>query len=481
MARDDWAPLLDDLAARHAVVEAMGGPERLAQLAERRRLDVRTRIGSLVDPGSFVEYGALVGSVSRGALPIAPADAFVMGHGTIEGRPVLVGAADPTVMGGSVGPGTLAKRRRLLALARLVRRPVVLLLDGPGLRTQHPNDAVPGAVDELAALAALATDTPVVAVALGPVAGHDALVAGCANHVVMTRTASIFGAGPPLVHALTGLEVTASELGGAAVHASGLADVVADDEADALARARAHIVAGVAPEPARDVPAASGSVLPAVLPADPDATYDLAAVVAAVADPGTWVPAEGTGGGLVAGTIRLAGIEVLVLASDPSIDDGRIDAAAADDARRVLEGAPATPVLVLVDSPGPTVGPEAERAGGVRSLARLLAASNTHAGPTLAVILRRAHGDVPTILGFARPERRLLSIALPGARLGPLPAETGSEAAGRSADLPALIEHTEFGGAVDAADRLLVDRVVEPAQVRDDLIAALRLVAAVRV
>ena len=89
MPHDDWAPLFDDLAARDAAASAMGGPDRLLQLAARGRLDVRTHIGLLVDPGSFVEYGALVGSVPRGALPPAPADAFVMGHATIGDRPVL--------------------------------------------------------------------------------------------------------------------------------------------------------------------------------------------------------------------------------------------------------------------------------------------------------------------------------------------------------------------------------------------------------
>lgn len=475
MVVDDWSPLLEDLAARHGVAEAMGGPDRLAQLAERRRLDVRTRIGLLVDAGSFVEYGTLVGSVARGALPPAPADAFVMGHAMVAGSPVLVGATDPTVMGGSVGPGTIAKRRRLLELARLMGAPVVLMLDGPGRRTQHPNDATPGAVDELRDLAALARTATVVAVVLGPVAGHDALVAGCANHVVMTRAGSLFVAGPPLVRATLGLEVTAGELGGPHMHGDGFIDHVADDEAAALAHVRGRVGGHGGSRP--EVPTVS--VSPGVrraLPADPARPYDLDALVSSLADAGSWCRDGDEVGALVTGTLRVDAVDVAVVASDAAQDDGRIDVASAEAARRRFEAAALAgmPVLVLVDSPGPALGPEAERSGTVPAVARLLRAANDHPGPIIPVLVRRAYGDVPSILGFGATERVLLSLALPGARLGPLPAETASAAVAQRADVTALVEHTEFGGAVDAAERLVVDRVVDPDALRTELGTALR-------
>lgn len=475
MVADDWSPLLEDLATRHRAAEAMGGPDRLAQLAERRRLDVRTRIDRLVDAGSFVEYGVLVGSVPRGALPPAPADAFVMGHATVEGRPVVVGAADPTVMGGSVGPGTIAKRRRLIELAQLIGAPVVWLLDGPGRRTQHPNDATPGAVDELRDLAALASTSTVVAAVLGPVAGHDALVVGCANHVVMTRSASVFAAGPPLVRATLGLEVTAGELGGPEVHPGWFVDHVADDEVAALAHIRAHL-AGLGPTSAPHPAATSRLGARAVLPADPGRGYDLDALLATLADAGSWCRDGEAGSALVTGTLEVGGVELAVVASDPSVGDGRIDVPAAEGARRRFERAAdtSTPVLVLADTTGPAIGPEAERSGTVPAVARLLRAANDHPGPILAVVVRRAHGDVPSVLGFGSTARVLVSLALPGARLGPLPAETASAAVARPADVAALVEHTEFGGAVDAADRLTVDRVVDPDAVRAELDAALR-------
>lgn len=479
MARDDWAPLLDDLAVRHEAVLAMGGPDRMAQLAERGRLDVRTRIDLLVDPGSFVEYGALVGSIQRGALPPAPADAFVTGHATIEGRPVLVGASDPSVMGGSVGLGTLAKRRRLVALAELTARPLVLLLDGPGMRTRHPNDAAPWVTDELRSVARLATHVPVAAAILGPVAGHDALLAATAGRVVMARRAAVFGAGPPVVFAATGVEVGASDLGGPAVHAGRLVDHVADDEAAAIGAVRSYVVEHADPSAAATATGDAPSVC-AVVPADPAEPYDLDTLLGAISDRGGWIRDVAPSAALVTGTTTIAGRSLVVIASDATHDDGRIDALGAAAAAERLRTAPDVPALVLIDSPGPALGPDAERAGTSRAVTELLGAVATRSAPVVAVIVRRAHGDVPTILGLGPGAPLLAALALPSARIGPLPAETASEALRRVADVVALVEHAEFGGAVDAADQLVVDRVIDPDSLRAEIVAALRPLVDVR-
>ncbi|HEY6319569.1 MAG TPA: carboxyl transferase domain-containing protein, partial [Acidimicrobiia bacterium] len=106
----DWEPLLDDLAARRDAARAMGGPERLEAHRRGGRLDARARLDALFDADTFVELGTLVGSVHRGVTPPVPADGLVAGHGLVDGRPVLAGAEDFTVMGGSIGHGTAAKR-----------------------------------------------------------------------------------------------------------------------------------------------------------------------------------------------------------------------------------------------------------------------------------------------------------------------------------------------------------------------------------
>src|SRR6478735_4508095 len=256
----DWDPLLEDLAVRRAAGAAMGGPERLARQHEGGRLDARARVAGLLDPDSFREIGVQAGSVGRGMTPVAPADGLVAGHGEIDGRTVLVGAEDFTVMGGSIGIGTHAKRHRLAQLALQEQVPLVMLLEGAGERAQNAFERYPHAPNDLQALVRLRGVVPTVAVVMGASAGHGALTAPLMDFVVMVEGAALFSAGPPLVAAATGEEVTKEQLGGAAVHTtiSGVAHNAVADDAAALALAREYLgffpsnASGAAPARATD-------------------------------------------------------------------------------------------------------------------------------------------------------------------------------------------------------------------------------------
>ena len=106
---------------------AMGGPDRVERHNSPGRLDARGRVAALVDPGSFREFGTLVGGD-------VPADAIVAGVGLIAGRPVFVGAEDFTTLAGTIAGGSNAKRHRLAELALQERAPLVMLLEGAGYR-----------------------------------------------------------------------------------------------------------------------------------------------------------------------------------------------------------------------------------------------------------------------------------------------------------------------------------------------------------
>ena len=121
-----WGPALDDLAQRRVAARAMGGEERLAKKHAKGQLDARGRIDYLLDPGSFRELGTLVGDV--------PSDGIVAGAGRIDGRPVMIGAEDFTVLAGSIGPGSSSKRYRIAELALAERIPLIMLLEGAGHR-----------------------------------------------------------------------------------------------------------------------------------------------------------------------------------------------------------------------------------------------------------------------------------------------------------------------------------------------------------
>ncbi len=209
--REAWSPLQADLAARRERMEAMGGPDRVEKyLHARGKLDARQRLDALFDPGSFREIGKLVENFTG-----IPAEGFVCGSGTVNGRTVMAGAEDFSVLGGSIGSGGTAKRFRIAELAAQEQVPLVMALEGAGHRLTETS--MGRAPNDLLALADLSGQVPMVCLVLGASAGHGALAAPLSDFVIMTQSASMFTGGPPLVKAATGEDVTKEELGGARI------------------------------------------------------------------------------------------------------------------------------------------------------------------------------------------------------------------------------------------------------------------------
>ncbi|HEY7135379.1 MAG TPA: carboxyl transferase domain-containing protein [Acidimicrobiia bacterium] len=487
MSRRDWDPLLGDLAARRRAAAAMGGDERLEHQRARGRLDARARVTHLLDPGTFVELGPLVGSVHRGVTPTAPADAFVAGHGLVDGRPVLVGAEDFSVMAGSIGPGTEAKRQRLVELAGRERAPLVLLLEGVGERTRNAYELRSRAPSELPALARVSGLVPTVAVVMGVSAGHSALTAALAGFVVMVDGSAMFAAGPAQIEVATGVEVGRDELGGVALHTStsGVAHNRAADDGAALDLARRYLSFLPSSAWARAPFVDTGDVgrrrvdeVLDIVPVDPGEPYDVREVIEVVADRGAVLEIQPEfGRSMVTALARLGGQTVGVVANQPAAGGGAIDASGAGKAARFLDLADAfhLPVVFLADTPGLATGVDAERAGTLRHAARLLAAQARVRSPKLHVTLRSLHGVGAPLMGQQPFDGQTLCVALPGARHGGIPSAGGQPAATGPTEASVLLEHAELGGAYDAAETLTYDDVVEPGELRDALLDALRL------
>ncbi len=471
----DWQPLLKDLQQRRETARAMGGSERLEQHRAGGKLDARARVERLLDPGTFVELGTLVGSVHRGVVPPVPADGLIAGHGLVDGRPVLVGAEDFTVMGGSIGLGTTAKRQRLADLAGQERVPLVMLLEGAGERTQNAFERRGRAPNDLQALARLSGLVPMVAVVMGP--------------------SAVFSAGPPLVKEATGEDVTKDELGGTAVHTtvSGVAHNAAVDDGAALDLVRRYLA--YFPSNAWQYPPAAVTAggedtgpreldrLVDLIPADPRRGYDVWPVVELIADRGSALEVEPAfGRTVVTALARLGGEPVVVVANQPATKAGAIDSAAADKAAHFVEVADAfhLPVVLLADNPGVLAGSAAERSGVLRHAARMFAAQSRVTSPKLHVTLRKAYGFGSSLMAMNPFDRQTITLALPGARLGAMPASSSGPAAGVDDEAQQLLEHAELGGAYSSADTMGYDEVVEPRELRNALLAALRLTAARR-
>lgn len=475
-----WGPALEEIARRKDQAYGMGGEARRERQHGRGRLDARERLAALFDPGTFVEIGTLVGTTED---PPVPGDALVCGSGRVDGRPVLAGAEDVTVLGGSIGNGTSDKRYRLCQLARQERVPLVMLLEGAGHRvTESAAGRRPG---DLMGLAELSGEVPLVSLVLGASAGHGALTAPLCDFVVMTETASIFAAGPPLVRSATGEDVTKEVLGGPAVAVTSggvVHNVVADDVA-AIAVARrylAHFPTNAWQAPPSGTGADTGprrlDVL-GLIPPDPRQPYPVRPVLAELVDDGELLEVQpGHGSSIVTVLARLGGRSVAVVANDPATLAGTIDSAAADKAAHFLDVADAfgLPCVFLADNPGVLAGTAAEGQGILRHAARLFAVQHRMRVPKLHVTLRKAFGFGSSVMAMNPFDGQTVTLALPSITLGAMPAASTASAI-EDAEERARVAVEQSEASVRAAGRLAYDDVIDPRDLRDALLAGLAL------
>ncbi len=485
-----WKSLLADLERRRGVARAMGGPEKLDRQHQGGRLDARARIDALLDPGSFLELGTLVGGVREAGGPPTPADALVAGVGRIEGRPVLVGAEDFTVLGGSIGPGAADKRVRLAQWAAQERLPLVMMLEGAGHRLTNALRPRGRGPNDLQLLADLSGLVPTVCLVMGASAGHGALTAPLMDFTVMVEGASLFSAGPPLVEAAIGQKVTKEELGGTAVHvdASGVAHNRAESEAAALATARRYLSffpsnAWQAPPriEGEDTAARSLDDILEILPPDDRRPYPMRTLIERLCDRDSVMEIQpGFGPAMVTSLAFLGGHAVAVVANDPSVRGGAVDSDAAIKGSRFIEvaGAFHLPVVFLADNPGVMAGTQAEQAGALRAAARMFAAQHRLRTPKFSVTLRKAFGFGSSLMAMNPFDDQTLSIALPGVSLGAMPARSGGAASKLDAEVQAEVEEAEGSGPYGVANTMAFDEVIDPRDLRNVLLRGLELASA---
>jgi acetyl-CoA carboxylase carboxyltransferase component len=444
-------------------------------------------MATLFDPGTFTELGTMVGGRS------VPADAFVAGSGTIDGRPVMAGAEDFTVVGGTIGGGSNAKRYRLAELALQHRMPLVMLLEGAGYR---PGDTAHGRSPvDMSMQAQCSGRVPMVTAVLGPSAGHGALVAPMSDFVVMTERGAIFTAGPPVVHESTGEVVSKEDLGGPSVAVgSGLVHNVVPDDAAALAMVRRYLTyfgssAWSYPPSAGAGSAGGGGAgggdteprlleeILSIVPRDNRRVYDMRKVVSLLVDGGDWLEVQpGFGGAMLCGLARLGGDPIAVVANQPQVLAGSIDVDAADKAAHFITVADAfhLPIVLLADNPGMLPGTASEKAGVLRSGARMYAAQSLATTVKLHVTLRKAYGFGSMVMSMPAFDRQAATFAFPGATLGAMGAGAAVRASGADADVAEEIRRAELSASYRSAGGLGFDELIDPRELRNALLSSLR-------
>lgn len=473
----DWKETLEDLDLRRQRSRAMGGPERLAKHRGTGKLDARARFEHLLDPGTFREFGTLVGG------DIA-ADGIVAGSGLVDGSPVMVGAEDFTTLAGSIGPGGNSKRYRLAELALRDRIPLVMLLEGAGFRPSGEHYG--RSPTDLLAQAQCSGRVPTISAVLGPSAGHGALVAPVCDWTIMSRQGAIFTAGPPVVKESTGEEISKEDLGGPNVSlASGVIHNLAEDDAAVLDDVRRYLSyfppSAWSYPPSRDrdenaEPRLTPELLD-IVSRDNRRVYDIRAVLDVVFDRPDWFEVQPKfGAAIICGLAHLGGHPVAVVANQPKVMAGSIDADAADKAAHFITVADSfhLPIVFLADNPGMLPGSRSEKTGVLRSGARMFAAQTAATTLKLHVTLRKAYGFgsmVMSLLGF---DNQGATFAYPGATMGAMSAAALSRASHAAEDVAAKLRKAEVEASFRSAGHLGFDDLIHPEETRNVLLSALQ-------
>ncbi len=487
------------LAIRAEVRE--GNAQGTGQQHAKGKLTVRERIELLLDEGSFNEVEPLrrhraTGFGLEDRRPYT--DGVVTGWGTVHGRTVFVYAHDFRIFGGALGEAHATKIHKIMDMALAAGAPLVSLNDGAGARIQEGVSALAGYGGIFERNTRASGVIPQISVMLGPCAGGAAYSPALTDFVFMVReTSQMFVTGPDVVKAVTGEEITQNGLGGADVHAevSGVAHFAYDDEPSCLADVR--FLLSLLPDNNRQAPPAVPASDPAdrrcealhdLVPTEGNRPYDMREAIEEIVDDGEHIEIhERWAVSVICTLARLDGQVVGIVANQPQSMAGVLDIHSSEKAARFVQFCDAfnIPLVTLVDVPGFLPGVGQEHGGLIRHGAKLLYAYCNATVPRIQVILRKAYGGAYIVMD-SRSIGADLSYAWPSNEIAVMGAEGAANVVFRrqiaAADDPAAVRgqlvkeyQAELMHPYYAAERGLVDDVIDPSRTRGILISSLAM------
>ncbi|MBV8978474.1 MAG: carbamoyl-phosphate synthase large subunit [Alphaproteobacteria bacterium] len=493
---DRIRPDLAESNARHAFGFDENRPEAVARRRKTGQRTVRENVADLVDPGSFIEYGALAFAAQKRRRTLddlirnTPGDGIVTGVGTVnaaqfgeEKAGCAVIAYDYTVLAGTQGAMNHRKKDRLLTVAEEARLPVVIFTEGGGGR---PGDTdFPGVAGldtpTFRQYAKLSGLVPRIGINSGRCFAGNAALLGCSDVVIATANSNIGMGGPAMIEG-GGLGVYApEEVGPMSVQvANGVVDIAVADEAEAVAAAKKYLSYFQGSLTAWK--AADPKALRHLIPENRLRVYDIRAVIAALSDTHSVLelrPAFAPG--MITALIRIEGRAFGLIANNPMVLAGAIDAACADKAARFLQLCDAfgLPVLSLCDTPGFMVGPEAEKPALVRRTSRMFVTGATLQVPMFTVVLRKGYGLGAQAMAGGSFHAPFFIVSWPTGEFGGMGLE-GAVRLGFRKELDAeptpearealfqkkVAESYARGKAINMAAYLEIDDVIDPADTR---------------
>ncbi len=491
----------EELRRRNEEALQGGGAERVKRQHDASKLTARERVGELLDPGSFQEFDRFVvhRSTNFGLdKKRIPGDGVITGHGTVDGREVMVYAQDFTVFGGSLSETYAQKICKVMDVAVKNGIPIVGLNDSGGARIQEGVVSLGGYAEIFLRNTLASGVVPQLTAIMGPCAGGAVYSPAITDFIAMVRdTSYMFITGPDVIRTVTHEEVTMEKLGGAESHASvsGVAHFAVDDDRACLALLRtllSYMPSNNMEEPpllaTDDPPDREDTALDSLIPPSANQPYDMKELIRAVVDDGDFLEVhEGYARNLVVGFARLGGRSVGIVANQPAHLAGVLDIDSSRKGARFVRFCDAfnIPLITFEDVPGFLPGTDQEWRAIISHGAKLLYAFAEATVPKITVITRKAYGGAYCVMA-SKHIRADLNFAYPTAEIAVMGpegavnilyrkelAEAPDPAAARSAKVEEFRDR--FANPYDAAERGFVDEVIEPRLTRRRLIGGLEL------
>jgi methylmalonyl-CoA decarboxylase subunit alpha len=489
---------LNFMKQRRDVIIQGGGDQRIEDQHQKGKQTARERLEQFLDPDSFVEVGTFVQGGLEDAstmdIPL-PGEGVVTGYGTVDGRLIYVFAQDFTVSGGSLGEMHAAKICRVMDLAAQNGAPFIGINDSGGARIQEGVMSLDGYGNIFYRNTVNSGVIPQISVIMGPSAGGAVYSPALTDFIFMVdNTSYMFITGPAVIKAVTGEDVSAGKLGGAATHneMSGVAHFRAKDEQECISMLKTLLSylpsnnLDSAPSVDPVEPSIPADDLADIVPVDANRPYDVVDVIKRIVDGSEFFQVqEHFAKNAVVGFARLNGNTVGIIANQAKFLAGCLDINSSDKIARFVRFCDCfnIPMVTFVDVPGYLPGVHQEYGGIIRHGAKILYAYSEATVPQISVILRKAYGGAYIAMNckslgadfaFAWPTAEIAVMGPDGAiniinRREIEKAENPNEERKKKVDE----YRTKFANPYIAAARGWIDDVIDPRDTRRQLIMAL--------
>ena len=489
-------PKLQALLERRKTTLDENRPDAVARRHSRGRRTVRENIAQLIDPGTWVEYGALTIAGQRAKRSLeelirkTPADGLVAGIGSVNGdlfdekraRTMFI-SYDDTVFAGTQGVRGHDKTDRMMELANELSLPVIFHAEGAGGRSgdTEVSPSIHPSVRTFEKMAQLSGKVPMIGVTAGWCYAGNASILGLTDIIIATEDALIAMGGPAVIEGAGMGAFLPEEVGAIAdVAPAGTVDIVVKDHDEAIATSKKCLSYFQGSIPRWEC--ADQRMLRHVIPENHLRTFDIRKLIALLADEGSVLELRPQFGvSMVTAFVRIEGHPYGLTANNNAYIGGAIDSPGSDKVARFWQLCDAwnIPIITLVDTPGMMIGPEVEKTGLVRHCSRLFVTGANLESPRFAVVLRKGYalGSLAVMTGSSRAP--VFTVAWPESEYGGMNVESGvllsnREALARIEDIDEraaeyerlVAQAYERGSALSSASVFGIDDVIDPAETR---------------